>query len=258
MSDVQLFQYPNTGHQIRTIVIEGEPWFVAADVCTLLGYGGGGRNAVARLPERMKGVETVNTLGGPQQVTVLNEPGVYRLAMRSNLPSAEAFQDWLAEDVVPAIGRTGHYDIEKPMSELEMAQRYVAALQREQVLQAQVRELEPDAARARQTLDAGGLSLVRTVAKRFGIKETALRQFLYAERLLIRGGSSHNEPYARYVQSGHFEVKTTMVEVDPDRPPEAKNTTYVTPKGEALIWKRLFDAGYVTSPHMPALQPVLV
>jgi hypothetical protein len=82
----------------------------------------------------------------------------------------------------------------------------------------------------------------------------ALREFLYAEHLLIRGGSSHNEPYARHVQSGHFELKTTLVEIDPDRPAQAKSTTYVTPKGEALIWRRLHEAGYVRSREMPPAQ----
>ena len=110
MTDLSIFNYADT--EIRTVVLGGEPWFVAADVTTVLGYGGGARNAIARLPERMKGVEGINTPGGRQQMTVISEPGVYRLAMRSNAGGAEAFQDWIAEDVVPAIRKAGRYEIE--------------------------------------------------------------------------------------------------------------------------------------------------
>lgn len=123
MSELEIFQFPATGAGVRTVVRDGEPWFVAADVCAVLGYGGGGRNAVARLPERMKGVADVNTPGGLQKLVILSEAGVYRLVMRSTMPNAEAFQDWLAEDVVPQIRMTGSYE---PVPQLP--QTYAQAL----------------------------------------------------------------------------------------------------------------------------------
>jgi phage antirepressor YoqD-like protein len=141
-----------------------------------------------------------------------------------------------------------------PRSYAEALRELAGEVEAHEQTKARVIELEPDAARARQTLDADGLSLVRTVAKRFGIKEKALREFLYAEKILIRGGSCHNEPMARYVQGGHFEVKATHIETHPDLPAQLKSTTYVTPKGEALIWKRLYEAGYVSTPVMPPEQ----
>ncbi|MEU9777153.1 phage antirepressor KilAC domain-containing protein [Streptomyces sp. NPDC047968] len=73
-------------------------------------------------------------------------------------------------------------------------------------------------------------------------------RFLYDEELLIRSGARRNEPYARWVASGHFEVKTRLVGDDLDRPPVARSTTYVTPKGEDLIWARLHRAGLVAAP----------
>lgn len=123
MSELEIFQFPATGAGVRTVLRDGEPWFVAADVCAVLGYGGGSRNAVARLPERMKGVADVNTPGGVQKVATLSEAGVYRLVMRSTMPNAEAFQDWLAEDVVPQIRMTGRYE---PVPQLP--QTYAQAL----------------------------------------------------------------------------------------------------------------------------------
>jgi anti-repressor protein len=111
MSDLTVFSYADTGAGVRTVVRDEEAWFVASDITGILGYGGGARNAIARLPERMKGVEEINTPGGAQRMTVVSEAGAYRLAMRSNLPDAERFQDWIAEDVIPAIRKTGRYEV---------------------------------------------------------------------------------------------------------------------------------------------------
>jgi anti-repressor protein len=111
MTDLTVFSYAGTGAGVRTVSRDGEAWFVASDITGILGYEGGARNAIARLPERMKGVEEINTPGGAQRMTVISEAGAYRLAMRSNLPDAERFQDWIAEDVIPAIRKTGRYEV---------------------------------------------------------------------------------------------------------------------------------------------------
>src|SRR5687768_8417360 len=74
------FQFPSTGQTVRTVLRDGEPWFVAADVCAVLGHSNH-RVAVGRLPERMKGVTEVDTPGGPQDMRIVSEPGVYRLVM---------------------------------------------------------------------------------------------------------------------------------------------------------------------------------
>lgn len=122
MSAVAVFNYSDT--EVRTVLVDHEPWFVAADITSVLGYGGGARNAVARLPERMRGVEEINTPGGAQKMTVISESGVYRLTMRSNVEGASSFQDWIAEEVLPAIRKTGRYET-KPA----IPQTYADALQ---------------------------------------------------------------------------------------------------------------------------------
>lgn len=108
-TEVQPFVFPPTGQPVRSVLINGEPWFVAADVTTALGYANG-RDAVSKLPERMRNSVALNdgNRGNPNHA-VINEAGVWRLTMRSNLPDAVAFQDWLAEDVIPSIRRTGSY-----------------------------------------------------------------------------------------------------------------------------------------------------
>jgi prophage antirepressor-like protein len=109
MTEIQPFVFPATGQQVRSVLIDAEPWFVALDVTTALGYANG-RDAVSKLPERMRNSVALadGNRGNPNHV-VINEAGVWRLTMRSTLPAAEAFQDWLAEEVIPSIRRTGSY-----------------------------------------------------------------------------------------------------------------------------------------------------
>lgn len=249
---VQPFTFPATGQAVRTVLVDGEPWFVAKDCCEAIGISKY-RDAVAHLDVDERASAVVDTLGGPQTVSIVSEAGLYSLLMISRSPKIQTFRRWVTHEVLPAIRRTGSYSVAE-LGRKELARMVIAAEEEREKLAAQVAELEPDAARARQTLDADGLALVGTVAKRFGIKERSLRQFLWGEGLLIRDGSRRNEPMARYVASGHFELKTTMVTLDPDRPQQSRSTTYVTPKGEALVWRRLHAAGMVASPYPPARQ----
>lgn len=148
MSAVEVFQFPVTGARVRTTVIDGEPWFVAADVCAVLGYGdGGARSVVGRLPERMRGVTEFNTPGGTQRLTIINEAGVYRLVMRSTLPGAEEFQDWLAEEVVPSIRRTGQYGsaVALPVSYADALRELAATVERAEVAQLALQAAAPKA-----------------------------------------------------------------------------------------------------------------
>lgn len=243
----------------------GRPYVVAVDIARRLAYRDAA-NALRQVEDDEKGTQIVSTPGGPQQMWVVYKDGIWELIFRSSKPEAKAIKKRV-KAILNEIGETGSYGQPKPPAVPDMSTAEGRLLILDMARQAELRaidaekrakELEPDAARARRTMDADGLSLVGTVAKRFGVKEKALRQFLYGESILIQGGIRHNEPMAKFVQSGHFEVKTRPVDLDPDGPPTMKSTTYVTPKGEALIWKRLYEAGYVNSPEIPARQLELI
>ena len=109
-----LTEFDFKGHAVRTVEIDGKPFFVGRDVATCLGY---------RLPQKAiidhcKGALKWNTLtkGGNQMMQIIPEPDVYRLILKSQAPNAEAFQDWVCEEVLPAIRRTGSY--EAPMKRI--------------------------------------------------------------------------------------------------------------------------------------------
>lgn len=102
-----VFEYE--GFKVRTIIIDGEPWFVAADVCTVLELSGAPGQHLRRLDGDEKGVISIHTPGGPQQMLVVNEPGLYSLIMASRKTEAKAFRRWIAHEVIPAIRKDGMY-----------------------------------------------------------------------------------------------------------------------------------------------------
>lgn len=105
-ADLMPFAYEGT--LVRTVVINDEPWFVLADLCAVLDIAQP-RNVAARLAEDQKGVRQMDTLGGRQQMTIVNESGMYEVVIRSDKPGAVTFRRWITAEVLPAIRKTGGY-----------------------------------------------------------------------------------------------------------------------------------------------------
>lgn len=118
MDKLQNFNFE--GNNVRTILINNEPFFVGKDSALAIGYTSiSFRNALkAHVKNKYKRECQINTPSGAQTMTVISEPGLYQLAGQSKLPSAEPFQDWIYEEVLPAIRKTGSYQA-KPLSATE-------------------------------------------------------------------------------------------------------------------------------------------
>lgn len=106
---VKTFQNERFG-AVRVVECNGEPWFVASDVCRALGLGNS-RMATDRLDDDEKGVISTDTPGGMQNMTVTNEPGLYTLVLGSRKPEAKAFKRWITHEVIPSIRKTGSYSV---------------------------------------------------------------------------------------------------------------------------------------------------
>ncbi|MBB4267834.1 BRO-N domain-containing protein [Roseospira visakhapatnamensis] len=106
MSEIVAFDFETL--PVRMAERQGEPWFVLADVCRVLGIANS-RDAAARLDDDEKGVVTTDTLGGPQDMTLVNESGLYSLTFTSRKPVAKRFKKWVTADVLPTIRKTGGY-----------------------------------------------------------------------------------------------------------------------------------------------------
>ena len=118
-------------HLVRSVMRDGEPWFVGKDVCAVLEIRDH-RQALDRLDDDERGGCIVPTPGGVQEATIISEPGVYRLVFTSRKPSAERFKRWLAHEVLPALRRDGRYQAREPdgaPEESEPLQAYALKLQ---------------------------------------------------------------------------------------------------------------------------------
>lgn len=252
------FEFPFTGAEVRAVLINGEPWFVAADVCSILGYAHQG-SALRMLRDRQKGEHPMHTPGGLQNLKVISEPGLYRLVMRSNRPDAEAFQDWVTEVVLPEIRRTGGYaSVPQPRRELtnrELAMMVIEEADRADRAEAlaasasaKVLELTPGHELAETFAAANGTMTIRTFARQVqqwaqprGIKiyQDHVFDYLGMIGLIIRAKTSEKgQATATAIKAGWCENATT----DYDTHTRGKLlTTYarLTPKGVRHAWKRI-------------------
>lgn len=143
MSALQVFAFE--GAEVRTVMVDGEPWWVAKDATTILGYRTA-NDATRWLDDDEKGTHRVRTPGGEQNVAIVNEPGLYSLILRSKLPQAKAFKRWVTHEVIPAIRKTGSYSaVPREMTKLEALQAAIESEQGRLAAEARVAELEPSA-----------------------------------------------------------------------------------------------------------------
>lgn len=239
MSALELFDF--SGQEVRLIADEsGRPWFIAADVCAVLGITNH-RAALARLDEDEKGVGTTDTLGGKQQVATVSEEGVYGLTWTSRKPAAAAFRRWIKRDVLPAIRETGTYALPHqrkpgpalPASYAEALRELAASVEQREALAAerdaavtQIAELEPAAAAWNEVATAEGSVLVGDAAKMLqnaGIDTGPIRLFTQMEALgwIYRWSSDDG--------SAHGPWKPKQEQLERSRLTEVP-TTYVHPK----------------------------
>lgn len=124
-TQIQMFKYEHDNQldRVRTVEIDGEVWFVASDVAKVLGYKSPKDAVRQHCRERGAVKHRIPTTSGVQEMTLINEPNVYRLIVKSQLPSAEQFEQWLFEEVIPSIRKTGIYGIDRRKTS-NFVQRY--------------------------------------------------------------------------------------------------------------------------------------
>jgi anti-repressor protein len=236
------FAFPATGEPVRTVTVDGQPWFIAADVCAVLGYSNG-RMAVGNLPERMKSSVTIldGTPGNPNRA-IVSEPGVYRLAMRSNLPDAEAFQDWIAEDVVPSVRRTGSYaaTTQRELSRKELARYWYEAEERAESAERRAAELEAPA-EAWNTLASADPDYSAREAAYILNRDPSIstgQNRLLNELRRMRVIDSRDIPYATHERHVRLRPRTYTNRATGDEH-AAKSQVRITAEGLAYLHKKL-------------------
>lgn len=241
MNEVALFQYD--GRQVRTVLRDGEPWFVAADVCGILDIDAslsvnGRRDPETGewrggLDEDEKGIANVSTPGGTQQMLIVSEPGLYSLVLRSRKPEAKAFKRWVTHEVIPQIRKTGVYGYKVPANYVEALRALADEVERREKLAAENATLKPKAEIYDMLCDAENALSIGAVAKALHTGRNRLFEFLRDQKILM----SNNLPYQRYLEAGYFRVR----EVPTVRGEVTVNVTQtlVTPKGQEYIARLL-------------------
>lgn len=230
MSELDLFTTAGDGltREHFGLADNGTPYVIASKFAKALGYRDAA-NATRLLDEDEKGTQIVSTPGGPQSVSVIYEDGIWELIFRSTLPSAKSIKARV-KAILRELRETGVVDTrQRPMTELEMARKYVAALERNA-------ELEQKAEAYDQFMTAEGDYAIGTVAQMLGTGQNRLFARLRDEHILISGGKRHNTPYQQYAH--HFRVVTRTF-TDNDGEEKSSFTTYVKPSGVDFIRKVL-------------------
>lgn len=220
------------GAELRCITKDGEPWFVAADVCKHLDISNV-TNAIARLD--FDEYDLYSIKGSPWNI--VNESGLYSLTLTSRKPQAKAFKKWVTSEVLPAIRKTGTYTV-APISRLEMAKMLLDAETRAVELETKLIEAAPKV-EFHDTVTASNdvvpMATAAAVAKLPYGNVTLFRK-LREKGVLMSGGQRHNLPKQRFIDQGLFTVDEFKFEHNSGEA-GVRFTTHVTQKGIAWIVK---------------------
>ena len=262
MNDMQVFTNNMFG-QVRVVQRDGEPWFVAADVCKALEID---RTATRRLDDDEKGVHSTHTPGGQQDVTIVNEPGLYTLVLGSRKPEAKLFKRWITHEVIPAIRKTGGYIAgQETLSDDELMARALLVAQntiklREErinalensntALEAKVEADAPKVLFADSVAASSQSILIGELAKILRQNGIDIGQNRLFERLRKEGylgtyGEYYNIPTQRAMDLKLFEIKKRAIN-SPDGRNIVSTTVKVTGKGQQYFVNR-----YLTKSSAP-------
>lgn len=234
MTEIQVFDNPEFG-KIRTMEVNGEPYFVGKEVATILGYTNPRKAIADHVDEEDKGVTKCDTLGGTQDMTIINESGLYSLVLSSKLPGAKRFKRWVTSEVLPSIRRNGGYiDGQETMSAEElMAKALVVAQQTLAAREVRIAQLTtqntimlPKAEYFDQLVERNTLTNFRETAKELNLPPKKFVQFLLDKKYLHRDKKGKLLPFENR-NDGLFEVKECVN----DKTQWSGTQTLVTPKG---------------------------
>ena len=240
MNALKIYENAEFG-QIRTVEINGEPWFIAKDITQSLGFGNPRQAISSHVDEEDKGVTIMDTLGGPQEMTIINESGMYSLILGSRIESAKRFKHWITSEVIPSIRKTGSYNLPQTYADAlrelankaEEAERLALVNKKleEQNLRMRPKEIFADAvATSKTSILVGELAKLIT-QNGVQIGQNRMFKWLRENGYLMSSGTSCNMPKQRYVEQGLFEIKESNIQ-NADGSVRITRTTKVTGKGQ--------------------------
>lgn len=232
-----------SGSEVRTVEVNGEPWWVLADVCKVLELSN--PTVVAgRLEEDER---SKFDLGRQGDVTIINESGLYSVILRSDKPQAKPFRRWVTGEVLPAIRKNGSYSVMDSYQiddPIERAKRWIAEQEERaqlaltvSVQNQQIAELQPKASYYDVVLNCKDLMSIGKIAKDFGKSAVWLNKWLHEKGVQYKQGDIWLL-YQKYAEMGYTSTKTQTFAGD-DGETHSKVHTYWTQKGRLFIYDLL-------------------
>lgn len=247
MNELQVFKNAEFG-SVRTTIIDGEPFFVGRDVAEILGYSNS-RDAISKhVDEEDKGVAKCDTLGGMQELTLINESGLYSLILRSQLPKARQFKRWVTAEILPAIRRRGMYAIDEILENPDLAIEALTQLKEERrkrkaleltaaVQKQQIAELSPKASYYDLILQNRNTVPVTQIAKDYGMSGRKFNELLHDLGVQYRFRKTWLL-YQHYADLGYTQSKTFAIDAE-----KSVMHTYWTQKGRLFLYDLLKGEG---------------
>ena len=239
---LEVFDYQ--GQQVRTDYKDEAVWFVAADVCRVLDIINP-TMAVGRLDDDEKGLSSIETLGGNQQMVVVNEAGLYSLILTSRKPQAKEFKRWVTHDVLPSIRKHGLYAVDEVLENPDLLISALMNLKKEReekkrlelenaVKAQQIAEMQPKVSYYDIVLACPDLVTITQIAKDFGLSAKKLNKILKEKRIQFKQGKTWFL-YQKYAEQGYTQSKTYLYNKDNHT---AMHTLW-TQKGRLFIYELL-------------------
>lgn len=236
---LMIFENPEFG-AVRSILIDGDPWFVAADVCKALEIEKTNR-ALSRLDDDEKGAHSVSTPGGRQRMSIISESGLYSLILGSRKPEAKAFKRWITHEVIPSIRKHGAYMTDSLLDALEAhpeaVPEYLNRLRSENArnreLTRRLRIALPKAEYYDAFVDPADCTNIRTTAKELGVPEKQFTRYLEEKKYLFRDKNRKLFPRAVKKSAGLFLVRDFYTERG-----KLGHYTLITPAGKRHFLER--------------------
>lgn len=247
MNKLELFNFRT--QQVRTVLIENDPWFVGKDIATILGYAKTADAVRKHIDKEDKGVFILETPGGKQPVTIINESGLYSLILSSKMPDAKVFKRWVTSEVLPAIRKHGAYMTDEKAFDVvhnktglaDLLQQAADQLKQKDI---EIAEMKPKALFADSVATSHTTILIGELAKILrgnGIDIGANRLFAWMREhgyLINRKGSDWNMPTQKSMDLGLFKIKETTINHSNGSTSISK-TPKVTGKGQQYFVNKL-------------------
>ncbi|WP_270328822.1 phage antirepressor [Enterococcus malodoratus] len=244
MNTPQIFNFEQ--NEVRTFLENDVPYFVANDVAKTLGYKNPSK---ATNDHCKKAIETWgnDSLGRRQKFKIIPESDVYRLIIKSNLPSAEKFESWVMEEVLPQIRKHGMYATDELLNNPDLLIEVATKLKEEKTLrliaEQRVNELQPKADYYDRILNNKGLVTVSTIAKNYGMSAVTFN------KLLHELGIQYNQSgtwllYSKFQDKGYTHIEPFDYE-DKDGNPQVKTRMKWTQKGHIFLYQELKKNNYL-------------